>query len=88
MNDTHFSVEPKHEGREVNAVMYIPVGPDCPLNRVYVERMRFLFKKGLSPPDFTNLPEKEVNFKDRATLAALPKAASDLMGISEEEPES
>jgi hypothetical protein len=52
-------VEDLHSGSEDNSVMYIPVGPNCALNRVYVNRIRFHFERGVTPPDFTNFSEKE-----------------------------
>ena len=32
--------------------MYVPAGPDCPLNRSYLQNMRPRFESGTRPPDF------------------------------------
>ena len=46
------SVEPVHGGTENNTVVYVPAGPDCPLNRSYLRNMRPRFESGTRPPDF------------------------------------
>jgi len=56
-------VESAHLGREPNVVIYIPCGPDCPVNRLYVERSRMLFRRGLGPPDFNGKPDNELHFR-------------------------
>ena len=84
LNDVDFSVESGHLGKNPNAVMYVPVGPECPLNRLYVERSRWLFRKGLAPQDFQREPEKEVNFEGRATWKDLNEEAKRQLGENKE----
>ena len=74
-------MEPAHNGKETNTVLYIPVGPDCPINRLYVERMRFQFLSGFSPPDFESKPENEKEFTDRATFSDLSTDGQTMMGF-------
>ena len=76
-------MESAHNGKETNSVLYIPVGPDCPVNRLYVERMRFRFLSGLAPPDFEAKPENEKTFIDRASLSTLSSKGKIMMGFSE-----
>lgn len=82
--DLIHSVEAMHNGRTTNTVLYIPVGPDCPINRLYVERMKFHFLSGLSPPDFNLKPENERYFKNRATILDLSPEGKRMMGFEEE----
>ena len=77
----NFSVEPVHNGKATNTVLYIPVGPDCPINRLYVERMKFQFLSGLSPPDFEGKPENEKCFKGRASFLDLSSEGMKMMGF-------
>ena len=57
----HNSVEKFHNGTEDNIVLYISAGPDCALNRDYVEKMRGSFERGATPPDFpVNAGKKEM----------------------------
>ena len=79
-----YSVEDRHNGKETNSVLYIPVGPDCPLNRLYVERMRFRFSSGLAPPDFEKKPENEKEFTNRASSSDLSREGKIMMGFVEE----
>ena len=81
-----YSVEDRHNGKETNSVLYIPVGPECTLNRLYVERMRFRFHWGLAPPDFENKPENEKEFINRASLSDLSPEGRIMMGFAEERP--
>ena len=78
-----FRVESIHRGKETSAVLYIPVGPDCPINRLYVERAKMCFLTGNSPPDFhlDSEANKEKNFKGRATLPDLNEVARKMMGF-------
>ena len=78
-----FRVEPIHRGKETNAVLYIPVGPDCPINRLYVERAKMCFLIGSSPPDFhlDSRANIETRFKGRATLPDLSEIARQMMGF-------
>ena len=64
-------------------MLYIPVGPDCPVNRLYVERMKFRFLSGLAPPDFETNPENEKVFKGRAGLPELSTKGRKMMGFDE-----
>ena len=75
------SVEEYHSGTEPSVVLYIPVGPDCLLNRLYAARMRTNFLLGLSPPDFASAPRNEIDFKDRANLKNLGDDAKKMMGF-------
>ena len=75
-----FSVEPVHSGTSTNSVLYIPVGPDCPINRLYVERAKFLFRRGLGPPDFGGSPENEFEYEDRAGWEDLTEEARRMLG--------
>ncbi len=81
MKKNVFRVESEHRGRDTNVVLYIPVGPDCPVNRLYVERARLLFMKGLRPPDFNSRQDIEHNFKDRGTIEDLTDEAKIMMGF-------
>ena len=74
-------MEPVHSGTKTNTVLYMPVGPDCPVNRMYSERMRFLFKNGFGPPDFNSKPENERYFVGRATEDDLTEEAKIMFGI-------
>ncbi len=76
------SVDQTHNGRETNTVFYIPVGPECPVNRLYVHRTRLLFMKGLGPPDFDRKPENELHYVDRATWDDLSVEAKALFGAN------
>ena len=78
-----FRVEDEHFGQDVNTVMYIPAGPECPLNRLYVERAKNCFENGLSPPDFhmNRKANMEKDFKDRATVEDLNEDALVMMGF-------
>jgi len=80
--DTIHSVEEFHSGTETNTVLYIPVGPDCPNNRAYIEKAKKCFLDGEFPPDF-KMPTKqdERNFQDRATLDDLNEDAKVMMGF-------
>ncbi len=69
-----------HKGSSTNTVLYIPVGPECPLNRLYVQRARNLFKKGLGPPDFSLKPENELHYVGRATWDDLSQEAKAMFG--------
>ena len=44
--DLIHSVENKHQGSKANSVLYIPVAPDCPINRIYQRKMRHSFILG------------------------------------------
>jgi len=80
--DLVHAVESKHEGKQTNSVLYIPVGPECPINRLYVERAKWCFKFGDSPPDFhTNAKaNSERDFVGRATFKDLNEDAKRMMG--------
>ena len=77
-------IEKKHEGNEANSVMYIPVAPDCPMNKVYLRKLRHAFILGKTPPDF---PENdfEVEYKDRAKISDLSDVGRMSMGWQIEE---
>ena len=47
-------MEKVHNGKKDNAVVYIPAGPDCTLNRAYLEKMKESFGRGTTPPDLVN----------------------------------
>jgi len=81
--DLVHSVEPIHNGKTTNTVLYIPVGPDCPINRLYVERMKYQFLSGLSPPDFNQKPENERYFENRAGISDLSPEGKKMMGFEE-----
>lgn len=80
--DLVHAVEPEHKGTKTNTVLYIPAAPDCPLNRLYVERAKFCFESGLTPPDFRGGKKEdlEVNYKGRATKNDLNENALRMMG--------
>ena len=44
------SVESEHRGIDHNSVFYIPTGPDCSINKIYLRRMRHAFMLGQTPP--------------------------------------
>ena len=77
-----FRVEELHSGEETNTVLYIPVGPDCPSNRTYIEKAKKCFLDGKCPPDFgmSNV-QCESDFEDRATLDDLNDDAKVMMGF-------
>ena len=77
--DLIHSVEQEHQGNEANSVLYIPAAPDCPINRIYLRKMRHSFVLGQSPPDF---PENnyELDFKDKAGMADVSNIGRKLMG--------
>ena len=77
-----FRVEELHSGDETNTVFYIPVGPDCPSNRAYLEIAKKCFLDGKCPPDFgmSNV-QCESDFQDRATLDDLNDEAKVMMGF-------
>ena len=77
-----FRVEELHSGDETNTVLYIPVGPDCPSNRTYIEKAKKCFLDGKCPPDFgmSNV-QCESDFEDRATLDDLNDDAKVMMGF-------
>ena len=70
-------------GKDINTVMYIPAGPECPLNRLYVERAKHCFLNGLTPPDFhmNRKANMEKDFIDRATVEDLNDDALIMMGF-------
>ena len=71
-----------HSGKETNTVLYIPVGPDCPSNRAYLEKAKKCFLDGKCAPDFgmSNV-QCESDFQDRATLDDLNNDAKVMMGF-------
>jgi len=79
--DLIHSVEEVHQGENTNTVLYIPVGPDCPSNRSYVEKAKACFLNGEVPPDFQNLANCETDFEDRATVEELNDVAKVMMGF-------
>ena len=76
------SVESSHDGKTTNSVLYIPTGPDCPVNQLYAARMRIRFLSGLGPPDFNGMPENEKSFTDRADYDHLSADGRMMMGFS------
>ena len=64
-----YRVEKKHNGDKNNIVIYIPTGPDCPLNRLHAERIKYAVSKGLSPPDFYVDETHERRYVNRASWA-------------------
>ena len=48
-------MEPVNTSPDVNSVLYIPAGPDCPTNRNYARRLRHSLITGDTPPDFPRL---------------------------------
>jgi len=77
-------VEDFHHGEETNTVLYIPAGPDCAINRSYIEKAKECFLDGKKPPDFDrNCKASEEEFKDRATLEDLNDAARIMMGFDD-----
>ena len=77
--DLIHSVENKHEGSESNSVFYIPVAPDCPLNRIYLRKMRHSFVLGKTPPDFFE-NDYEVGLDDRAKMTDISYLGRKAMG--------
>ena len=77
--DLIHSIENEHKGDEANSVFYIPAAPDCPINRIYLRKMRHSFILGKTPPDF---PENnfEMSLKNRATMGDISKLGRKLMG--------
>ena len=63
--------------------MYNPIGPECPINRLYVERTRQLFKKGQGPPDFTGKPDNELHYNGRATWEDITEEGKIMLGSEE-----
>merc|ERR1711982_53037 len=63
-----------------------PAGPDCPLNRMYIEKAKLCFQSGSIPPDFddSNLPSRgkdQKKFKGSATLEDSDANAKSMMGF-------
>ena len=77
--DLVHSVETEHVGNEANSLMNIPVAPDCPINRVYLRKLRHSFVLGKTPPDFTE-NDFEVSYDDRARINDLTNIGRKLMG--------
>jgi len=77
--DLIHSVEEYHSGEETNTVLYIPTGPDCPINRSYVERTKACFTSGKCPPDFGS--SRESDYQSRAKIEDLSDAAKVMMGF-------
>ena len=69
-----------HQGSTTNTVLYIPVGPKCPINDLYCARMRFLFEQGLGPPDFNKKPDNELHYKSRASKEDLSQDGLKMFG--------
>ena len=78
------SVESVHEGNEDNVVAYIPAGPDCPLNRAYLRKMRPRFESGARPPDFEwfgQTESEEQKFVGRGSALDLSEEGKRTMGL-------
>ena len=48
-------MESMNSSPDYNSVLYIPAGPDCPINRNYARRLRHSLITGDTPPDFPRL---------------------------------
>ena len=58
------------------------MGPDCPLNRGYLEKAKEKFLAGEIPPDFqSSCGSLEKDFRGRATLEDLNEIAKEMMGF-------
>ena len=77
--DLVHSVEEWNSSAELNSVLYIPAGPDCPANRNYLRRLRHSLIAKQSPPDFPS-SDKEKDFIGRAMLADLSPVGLEMMG--------
>jgi hypothetical protein len=78
--DLLHAVEDRHAGTGHSNVMYIGAAPYCAKNTAYLERQRWSFLNGQSPPDFA--PENyEVDYEGRATLADLTELGRRQMGF-------
>ena len=75
------TVEKVDDDKEPNSVLYIPVGPDCRLNRDYSRRMRHSFVLGTSPPDFPD-NDYEVNYIGKASINDLTAWGREASGFS------
>ena len=71
-------------GSTQNSVLYIPIGPDCPINRHYLRKIRHAFVLGTTPPvsnDILVIEDYEVDFKNRATLEDLSDLGLSTFGL-------
>ena len=57
--DILHSFQMENSGRESVTVVYLGLGPDCPLNRHYQRRLQHSLLQGTSPPDFSPQEESE-----------------------------
>ena len=76
-------MEEIHQGKETNTVLYIPVGPDCLINRRYIEKAKGCFLNGKCAPDFECYCDCESDFQDRATMDDLNDIAKIMMGFTD-----
>ena len=76
------AVEEFHNGDEEGIVFYIPSGPDCPINRKYLEKLRESFFHGKTPPDFGD-ENLETKFENRARPEDLTSIGKKIMMISD-----
>ena len=81
--DLVHAVEEWNSSAQVNSVLYIPAGPDCSMNKVYLRRLRHALIAKQSPPDFP-ASDREKDYVGRATLSDLSKAGLDMMGWPED----
>ena len=80
--DLIHAVESHHGGSSPNIVLCIPAGPECPINRHYLRKVRHALVMGTTPPDFP-ADDYEVNFKDRATVEDLSTLGRTMMGLEQ-----
>ena len=81
--DLIHAVESHHGGSSPNIVLCIPAGPECPINRHYLRKVRHALVMGTTPPDFPADDDYEVNFKDRATVEDLSTLGRTMMGLEQ-----
>lgn len=77
--DLVHAVEEWNSSASVNSVLYIPAGPDCPLNREYLRRLRLSLAGRQSPPDFPS-SDREKEYTGRVTIQSLDQAGLEMMG--------
>ena len=78
--DLIHSVEQKHEGNQYSNVIFIGATPYCEKNKHYIELQKKHFLGGLSAPDWS-AEDREVNYKNRATLEDLTDLGKKAMGF-------
>jgi hypothetical protein len=63
-------------------VLYISVGPSCPLNRLYIERLKHSLQNGKQPLDFQRIAKavEEHVWVGRSGITDLSEEGMKMMG--------